>query len=461
MRQEMILERATMKNSSVVCLILALWASCIDSSVAKADDPASVPGSIGQRLLSIIDLVMAKHIDPPVRQQMILAGAKALNTSKVGQANEISKLVTDDEMIQYMDTLFHQIDEASRSEKESRFLQGLLEALPGGGTITTAKVAKVEEQLAANRYVGIGVQVLQDKIAIRIAKVLPGGTADKSGVKDNDMIIEVNGAVTAGKSLSAVVDELRGEEGSSVTLTLAQPTEAPRKVIVQRSVTFIATIQGKSQGGKETSFLIEEEPPIGYVKILNIGPSTAHELKTVEMELREHQIQGLILDFQLVTGQLHNAVMLADLFLEQGTIAKVRSLQGTEDFSAQPGSIFRDIPIAVVIQSPTAASSLFASALKENRQAKIFGSLGELYVKGSSVLPGGDQLTFTTGVLQIPEIQGAITQHFIDVPGSTQGAYDSSLESRTWVGNDLKSALTILKYMIKTNNADSKQKPGG
>jgi C-terminal peptidase prc len=439
-----------MVNRSIVAyLAIILLAACWDCPVTKSDDPA--PTSTGQRLLSIIDLVMAKHIDPPVRQQMILAGAKALNPSQLGQANEITKLVTDEEMIQYLDGLFTKFDAAARPERESVFLEGLLNSLPGGGSITPAKAAKVEEQLAANRYVGIGVQLFQDKDAVQIGKVIPGGTAEKSGIKDRDFIIEVDGAATAGKSLAAIVDELRGEEGSSVTLTVAQPSEAPRKIVVQRRVTFIATIEGQSKAGK-ASYLIEDEPRIGYIKILSIGPSTAHEIKTVEMELREQQVQGLILDLQQVTGQLHNVVMLADLFLEQGAIGKVRRLEGTESFSAQPGSIFRNIPIAVVIDSPTPASSLFASALKENGRAMIFGSVGELFVKGSSVLPGGDKITFTSGLIEIPAAEGT---------RSTLGYFTRAPESgaRIEVGNDLPSVLKLLQQLIKTNQAGSKQTP--
>ena len=108
---------------------------------------------------------------------------------------------------------------------EEALLEGLLADVPGGAQLMTAKESKVAESMAGNRYVGIHVALGMDDKEKRptMHDVFAGGPADRAGVKKGDLLEEVDGVDTKGMKLREVVDRLRGDEGTDVTIKVRQP----------------------------------------------------------------------------------------------------------------------------------------------------------------------------------------------------------------------------------------------
>jgi len=67
---------------------------------------------------------------------------------------------------------------------------------------------------------GIGVILMPDPVTgiPRVRKTIPGTPAEKAGLRDGDLLLEINGISTAGKGLAQVIDMLRGWTISSVNL---------------------------------------------------------------------------------------------------------------------------------------------------------------------------------------------------------------------------------------------------
>ena len=183
-----------------------------------------------------------------------------------------------------------------------------------------------------------------------------------------------------------------------------QPEKQSRHVEITRDVTFIPTVVGE----KETSpghwqYLLDATPDIAMILLRRIGPSTIHELKKVASSLREKEVRGIILDVRHGGGTLHDTVMLADQFLEQGTIGFVRDRWATTKHESLSGSIFRGIPLAVVIAGTSNADRVYlAAALQDNNRAIVVGEPtdNDPFVRSHVELPGGDRLLMTTGLLQ-------------------------------------------------------------
>ena len=95
-------------------------------------------------------------------------------------------------------------------------MDGLLATVPGGAEITSAKEQEVQEQFQGNRYVGIHIQVRYDEKEKRtiIAGIVPGGPADRAGMKQEDRIEQIDGVDTKDLTLRQVVDRLRGADGT-------------------------------------------------------------------------------------------------------------------------------------------------------------------------------------------------------------------------------------------------------
>lgn len=387
---------------------IALIASVFVTSTLHADDADKPPFSTS-RILSVIDTVLDNHIDPPTRQQMVLFGAKLLYQAHekpipIDLSRRISRLSTDEEMFAYLESLNASFPPHRKLRTDNIIIGGLLRAVPGGSVLIDAEQARVQNQLAANRYVGIGIALAMKNNLPIISKVFYDGPGFEAGVKADDSIVQIDGRSTAKKDLVQIVKELRGAEGSNVVLTLKQEQGEQRELTVTRGVTFIPTIEGSRQLSEgQWDYKIDSVPGIALLRIKSIGPSTVHELKKIEAKLRGQGIRGIVFDLREGGGILHDVVLLADQLLEEGTIGHVKTIDSLVTHRSEAGSLFNDIPIAVLISRYSNADRVYlTAALQDRGRAVVIGepTSGETYVKSHVEIPGGEQLLLATGLLQ-------------------------------------------------------------
>ena len=240
-----------------------------------------------------------------------------------------------------------------------------------------------------------------------ISKVFLHGPAWRAGIKTSDLILEIEGKATESKSLRDVVEQLRGEEGSKVTVVVRQPdAEESRTLIVTRGRVFIPTVEGHREISEgKWQYTVDSAKDVALLRVNSIGPSTLHELRQIESVLRQQQdVRGIILDLRNGGGLLHDTVMVADSLLDGGTIGFVRSLDSVKKYEANPGALFRDLPMVVLIGQIAGADRVFlTAALQDNDRAIVVGqaTTNETYVNQFVSVPGRDEsLRVATGVLQ-------------------------------------------------------------
>ncbi len=273
-----------------------------------------------------------------------------------------------------------------------------------------AKENKIQSQLAANRYVGVGIALSMDKEEKRasIMTVIRNGPAWHGGMKAKDIILTIDGESTESKDLVQVVEELRGEAGSEVTIVVRQPqAEESRELKLTRGRVFIPTIAGIGKtADDEPVFVIESAKEFALVQINQFGPSTLHELKQVEAKLRGENIRGIILDLRSEGGGglLHDCVLVADALLKAGVIGHVRDADKTQTFKAKSGTLFQDLPIVVWVSRHSETTAVFlTAALQDQGRAVIVGepTVGKRFVRSNVKLPGREeQIQIATAVLQ-------------------------------------------------------------
>ena len=401
----------------------------IATDAAESKDQTIFRKRVADVVLEVCDLILEEHIDPPAKQQMVLAAAKAAFAYEQTQADaagdagevrepkirrpgrDVSKLGTDEEIEQFLMRCFDEIgvSEASHPSLANRLIETVLMAAPGGGQLTLAPEVKVETQLAENRYVGIGIALSQASGRPHITKCFYGGSGFNSGVRTNDLILKIDGVDTANKELREIVEQLRGEEGTEVMLVLRQSSalaSETREVTVSREVTFIPTVTGsrEDENGKWIHRL-DPESDLALLKIERFGPSTVHELRKLASTLTngDSPVKGIILDLRRGGGTVKDVVMVADQFLEKAPLGGTVFADRQRMYESQPGSLFKGVELVVLVDRTSSASSvLLASALRDNDRADLVGNAtsGVSFVRGAYTLSTGDRVVFPTGFIR-------------------------------------------------------------
>jgi len=401
---------------STVLLVVLAGPGSSDS----ADPPSSRRdlSAIAGRAHDIIDAVRKHHIDPPGRHEMILSGMAAMFKAvgvpvPDGLDGRVSSLTTREQLA----TLLAEVwpapleDGVSAGERESdAFLEGLLAGVPGHPQLFSAKQLKVTEQIQGNRYVGIHVALAtsQEEGRPQIAKVIEGGPAERAGVKDKDLIEEIDGLATKGEALAKSVDRLRGEEGTAVTIRVRQPEDKEARTLrMTRGMLPRKTITGlRERPDKGWDLIVNGTDPIGYLKIQEITASTPHELRQMARRLEAEGARALVLDLRsLSTAEFHPTVLLADSLLDGGTIGRVRMADRVMTYRAEPDALFRGWPLAVLVDRRTSgAAEWLAAALQDHGRALVVGSPTSGYAGGvQTTMPVGDgssTIRLTTGLLE-------------------------------------------------------------
>jgi C-terminal processing protease CtpA/Prc len=100
--------------------------------------------------------------------------------------------------------------------------------MPGAGAGASREIEE---------FGGIGAVLAKDTAAqtIFVANVLPGLGAARAGLKQNDIISEVDGLSVYGKDLHDVVAMIRGPVGSSVEISVVRdPAQPPLRLVIVR-----------------------------------------------------------------------------------------------------------------------------------------------------------------------------------------------------------------------------------
>ncbi len=371
--------------TTFLCISVATFAD--DASPTPSSTASKVPSDLATRIGRITDTVLANHIDPPTRQQMILGGLKALyRTSGVpvptGLSRRVSELTTSEQLAAVLVNVWPKATAKpiAATALERAMLEGLLTDVPGGAELISEKDRVVTEQSEGNRYVGIHIALGLDDKEKRpsIAQVVEGGPADRAGVKKNDLIDLIDDVDTKGMLLREAVDRLRGQEGTHVTIKVRQPkTTDSRTYTIRRGQHARATVQGahkRPSGGWD--YRLDSSGPIAYLRIMEISASTPHELRRIAQQIENQGSLGVVLDLRGVTGQsVHPAVMLADMLIAGGTIGRVQTMEREVTYQAEPDALFRTRPIAVLVDPGTRGTAEWiAAALQDNHRATIVGA---------------------------------------------------------------------------------------
>ena len=95
------------------------------------------------------------------------------------------------------------------------------------------------------KFGGLGIEITMEDGVIKIVSPIDDTPAAQAGLKPADLIIAVNDEPIRGMTLSDAVDRLRGEVGSSVTVTIKRGAKDPFDVTLKRDTIKIRSVRAK------------------------------------------------------------------------------------------------------------------------------------------------------------------------------------------------------------------------
>lgn len=272
---------------------------------------------------------------------------------------------------------------------------------------------------AANSYVGIGItiQVMEDNSGFLVTKVNEGGPADQAGMLPGDLMIAVDGTDVRGWVISDASALVKGEENTTVDITVDRAGEQILLTITRMRVeTPVATAK-----------MLEGN--IGLVTIVNFDQRCADETIAAMDQLLAEGATALIFDVRFNPGgYVHELVAVLDHILPEGDLFRSVDYKGEENVETSDAKCITGIPMVVLVNGESySAAEFFAAALREYGYAFVVGepTVGKGYFQQTFRLKDGSAVGLSTGKyftpkgISLAEVGGLIPDVVIEVDQDT------------------------------------------
>jgi len=239
---------------------------------------------------------------------------------------------------------------------------------------------------------GIGVQIGVRQGKLLIIAPIEDTPGEKAGLLAEDEILEIDGKSTKGISVDKAADQIRGEEGTIVTLLIKRKDQPNKLYKIKRAEIEIKAVSLKTPLENAVS------DEIGYIRLSSfISKNAMNEVLAALSKYSDKK--AYIIDLRSNPGGLlSNAVIMSDMFLNGGTIVSTVDRDGYKVTTKASKKYITDKPIAILINKGSAsASEIFSGALKDNQRAVLIGenTFGKGIVQEINKLPGGSGVNIT------------------------------------------------------------------
>jgi carboxyl-terminal processing protease len=254
---------------------------------------------------------------------------------------------------------------------------------------------------------GLGIMIEMKENFVTVLAPMEDTPGFKAGILSGDRIIKIDGKSADKLGLQEAVQNLRGEPGTDVTVTIMRPsTGVTKDYKLTRAVIKVDMVKDINN---KKEFPLDENK-IGYVRLVQFGEKTSDELEKALKKLKAQGMEGFVLDLRWNPGGLlDQAVEVCEKFLPRGQL-----VVSTEGRNSGQNSVHRangrgdelnGMPMVILVNDSSAsASEIVAGCMQDLHRAQIMGE--RTFGKGSvqSILPlqDGSALRLTTAKYYTP-----------------------------------------------------------
>ncbi|MDE6212801.1 MAG: S41 family peptidase, partial [Lachnospiraceae bacterium] len=291
-------------------------------------------------------------------------------------------------------------------------------------------------------YYGIGAYLMLDETtgAAKISGVIDNTPAQEAGLRADDLIYMVDGEMTMGLELSEIVARVKGEEGTTVHLTIYREGESDYlEIDVERRKIESPTVNYE---------MLEND--IGYIQITEFDDVTTDQFTEALATIKGSGAKGLILDLRGNPGGSLNVVVdIAREILPKGLIVYTEDKYGERDEYNCDGRKELEIPLVVLVNGNSAsASEILAGAIKDYGKGTLVGTatFGKGIVQRVLPLTDGTALKLTISAYYTPNGNNI---HGVGIEPDIVCEFDSDAYYDDDVDNQLERAVEEMEKMTR------------
>lgn len=303
-------------------------------------------------------------------------------------------------------TLFREVniyyvDEIQPGEMIKTGIDAMLENLDPYTNFIPEEDIEDARFMTTGQYGGIGALIRMKDEYIVVAEPYENSPARKAGLEAGDVIIEVEGKSTKGKTTADIVKFLKGTPNTPVKLTITREgEEKPMEKTIVREEIKVNNVPYYGMVDDKT----------GYIKLTGFTDQAGREVKDALVKLKENpNLKGVILDLRgNPGGLLREAINIVNIFVDKGidivsTKGKVKEWDKTYKSLNTP--IDLTIPVVVLVnRSSASASEIVSGSIQDLDRGVVVGqrTFGKGLVQTSRPLSYNTQLKITTSKYYIP-----------------------------------------------------------
>lgn len=287
------------------------------------------------------------------------------------------------------------VDQDKLTDKQMFYgaLSGLVSSVDDPYTVfMNPEESKLFNEDLTGTFSGIGAEVGLRNDVVTIIAPLAGTPAERAGLRSGDKVYAIDKQSTVGLTVDEAVKKIRGDKGTTVTLTIARNGDKLRDISITRDTIVVKSVA--------TNY--DQASGLYTITISNFNADTEPLFQAAIQDIERQKPRSLILDLRNNPGgYLDAAVAIASFWISDGVIVSEQfsNQSATQPQHARGLAPLAGLPTVVLInQGSASASEIVAGALMDHQQATTIGKT--TYGKGSVQvvrdLPDGSMVKITT-----------------------------------------------------------------
>lgn len=262
---------------------------------------------------------------------------------------------------------------------------------------TADEYKELSASIEGESFFGIGVRCREsDGKGVIVLGFSENSPAEKAGIKEGDLIIEVDDHNLVGLDSDTAISHLRGEEGTNAHLKVQRGEE-----LLEFDVERVKLDETSVRSA------VLDDGVTGYIHINEFTNKTTDQFVDELNSLKGENVQRLVIDLRNNTGGVvSSALGVLDVIVGEDNYGEMRFRDGSTGEFKGAGGKKMDLPYVILVNQYTAsASEILTASVKDYGTAKVIGTktFGKGITQRVKALNDGSAVKYTDAQMYSPK----------------------------------------------------------